>query len=386
MASKKAPGATCLNPKANSPEGDVHVELEFATMEEPRVTFLLVDSWAVNEIEKTEEYDQASEKKEDFEQDSNFSSPFYFKLLNPYFSVNQESSSEKEKIVSLEGVCGEYEEENFRAEGKMVDEEFCYEIELIPRSHSSSLDQESDAHREMEKNDSSNWMEMEPQSVKLSDDLDLNLELERQSDSSSSPSCADANSSSQQKCWDSDHENEDVDDGGDVLFQLQNWVYQMKMVPKSCRIRGLPTISEDSETPEMIEDLRPLEIDHKIGFKEVIDGIQRFYKSYTNEMRKRDILNYRASHAAICFLQLKETKPFTAGKTRADFGLPRFLAGKGRRDLEVVYNVRKSAIRELSFEHVEGSITLSLREVSHPASLRRTSVTYGANANANDKQ
>ncbi|KAG6430892.1 hypothetical protein SASPL_108965 [Salvia splendens] len=318
--------------------------------------------------EKTEEYDQASEKKEDFEQDSNFSSPFYFKLLNPYFSVNQESSSEKEKIVSLEGVCAEYEEENFRAEGKMVDEEFCYEIELIPGSHSSSLDQESDAHREMEKNDSSNLMgsfldeekesksslldddnhenkttfddeefiEMEPQSVKLSDDLDLNLELERQSDSSSSPSCADANSSSQQKCWDSDHENEDVDDGGDVLFQLQNWVYQMKMVPKSCRIRGLPTISEDSETPEMIEDLRPLEIDHKIGFKKVIDGIQRFYKSYTNEMRKRDILNYRASHAAICFLQLKETKPFTAGKTRADFGLPRFLAGKGRRDLEVV--------------------------------------------------
>ncbi|KAG6430474.1 hypothetical protein SASPL_108543 [Salvia splendens] len=108
------------------------------------------------------------------------------------------------------------------------------------------------------------------------------------------------------------------------------------MVPKSCRIRGLPTISEDSETPEMIEDLRPLEIDHKIGFKEVIDGIQRFYQSYTNEMRKRDILNYRASHAASCFLQLKETKPFTAGKTRADFGLPRFLAGKGRRDLEVV--------------------------------------------------
>ncbi|KAG6416977.1 hypothetical protein SASPL_124418 [Salvia splendens] len=35
-------------------------------------------------------------------------------------------------------------------------------------------------------------------------------------------------------------------------------------------------------------------------------------------------------------------------------------------------NVRKSAIRELSFKHVEGSITLSLREVSHPASLRRT--------------
>ncbi|KAG6391715.1 hypothetical protein SASPL_149473 [Salvia splendens] len=96
--------------------------------------------------EKTEEYDQASVKTEDFEQESNFSSPFYFKLLNPSFSFNQESSLEMEKIVSLEGVCGEKEEEDFRAEGKMVDEEFCYEIELIPDSHSSSLDRESDAH------------------------------------------------------------------------------------------------------------------------------------------------------------------------------------------------------------------------------------------------
>ncbi|KAG6385262.1 hypothetical protein SASPL_154093 [Salvia splendens] len=43
-------------------------------------------------------------------------------------------------------------------------------------------------------------------------------------------------------------------------------------------------------------------------------------------------------------------------------------------EVRAIENVRKSAIRELSFEHVEGLITLSLREVSHPASLRRTSV------------
>ncbi|KAL1556682.1 hypothetical protein AAHA92_12271 [Salvia divinorum] len=336
--------------------------------------------------EKTEGYDQESETTEDFEQESNFSSPFYFKLLNPSFSANQESSSEMEKIISLEGVCGEKEKEeeeeeeeetNFRAEGKMEDEEFSYEIELIPSSHSSSLDQESDAHQKMEKYDSLNWMssfleeadesksslldvnhenkatfddddddeflEMEPQSVKPSDDLDL----ERESDSSSLPSCVDANISSQQKCWDSD----DEDDGLDVLSQHQNLVQQMKMELKSCRIRGLPTISEDSETPKMIEDLKPLEIDHKIGYKDVMDGIQRFYKSYTEKMRKLDILNYQTSQA-ISFLQLKETEAFTAGKKRANSVLPRFLAGKVRRvyadpmhktiselhhDLEVVY-------------------------------------------------
>ena len=41
----------------------------------------------------------------------------------------------------------------------MVDEEFCYEIELIPNSHSSSLDQETTAHQKMEKNDSLNEMD-----------------------------------------------------------------------------------------------------------------------------------------------------------------------------------------------------------------------------------
>ncbi|KAG6400685.1 hypothetical protein SASPL_137527 [Salvia splendens] len=42
-------------------------------------------------------------------------------------------------------------------------------------------------------------------------------------------------------------------------------------------------------------------------------------------------------------------------------------------EVRAIENVRKSAIRGLSFENVEGSITLSLREVSNPASLRRTS-------------
>ncbi|KAG6424234.1 hypothetical protein SASPL_114649 [Salvia splendens] len=100
----------------------------------------------------------------------------------------------------------------------MVDEEFCYEIELIPDCHSSSLDQESDAHQE--KNDSSNWMgsfleeaddsksslvddnnhdkatfdddeftKMECHSVKMSDDSDLLWDVVGVTDSSSSPSC-----------------------------------------------------------------------------------------------------------------------------------------------------------------------------------------------------
>ncbi|KAG6388763.1 hypothetical protein SASPL_150197 [Salvia splendens] len=113
------------------------------------------------------------------------------------------------------------EDKDFRGEGKRGDEDLCYETELIPIHHSSSLDQELDAHHKMEKNNSLNWMgnfldevdgskssllddnhdkatfedeeftEMECHSVKMSDDSDL------QGDSS------------QQKCLDSDDDYED---------------------------------------------------------------------------------------------------------------------------------------------------------------------------------
>ncbi|KAG6393216.1 hypothetical protein SASPL_147452 [Salvia splendens] len=105
---------------------------------------------------------------------------------------------------------------------KLVDEELCYETELIiPIHHSSSLDQELDAHHKTEENSSLNWMcsfldevdeskssllndnhdkatcdndeftEMECHSVKISDESDL------QGDSS------------QQKYLDSDDDYED---------------------------------------------------------------------------------------------------------------------------------------------------------------------------------
>ncbi|XP_057810844.1 uncharacterized protein LOC131025208 [Salvia miltiorrhiza] len=334
-----------------------------------------------DQSEKIMGFEQSYEEKSvEFDQKSDFSSPFYFKLFNPNspFS-NEEKSSEMEKTVSLVGVYGEEEEEeevDFRVE---EDEEFAYEIELIPSSHSSTLsaDQESDGDRDCaaapEKVEKNDWMssfldevdheneasfdddefiEVEPQCVKLSDELDL--DLDRGSDDSCSPtSCADANTSQQEpkKCWDSDCDEDEDEDEQDVLSQHQNLVQQMKMELKSCRIGGLPTISEDSETPKVVEDLRPLEIDHKIGYKELMEGIQRFYKSYAEKMRKLDILNYQTAKA-ISFLQLKDCDVFTAGKKRGSSVLPRFLAGKVRRvyadpmhktlsqlrgDLEVVY-------------------------------------------------
>ncbi|KAH0753914.1 hypothetical protein KY290_024184 [Solanum tuberosum] len=158
---------------------------------------------------------------------------------------------------------------------------------------------------------------------------------------------------SSRKLWDTDS---DSDDDDDILLEHQNLVRQMKMEMKNSRITGLPTISEDYESPKVVEDLKPLKIDEKIGYKYCIEEIQKFYKSYAEKMRKLDILNYQTLNA-ISFLQLKDSEMFMSSKKTSisitkTFALPSFLANKQRKifadpaqksisemniDLEIVY-------------------------------------------------
>nr|ABO92970.1 protein of unknown function [Solanum tuberosum] len=183
------------------------------------------------------------------------------------------------------------------------------------------------------------------QNVDRVEETDVNYEemddFQDSPDHNSSPKLSDADSDS---------------DDDDILLEHQNLVRQMKMEMKNSRITGLPTISEDYESPKVVEDLKPLKIDEKIGYKYCIEEIQKFYKSYAEKMRKLDILNYQTLNA-ISFLQLKDSEEFMSSKktsisiTKA-FALPSFLANKQRkifadpaqksisemnRDLEIVY-------------------------------------------------
>ncbi|XP_055810080.1 uncharacterized protein LOC129880174 [Solanum dulcamara] len=186
------------------------------------------------------------------------------------------------------------------------------------------------------------------QNVERVEETDVNYEeMKLMDDFQESP---DHNSS--RKSWDTDSD----DDDDDILLEHQNLVRQMKMEMKNSRITGLPTISEDCESSKVFEDLKPLKINEKIGYKDCIEEIQKFYKSYAEKMKKLDILNYQTLNA-ISFLQLKDSEVFMSRKktsislTKA-FALPSFLANKQRkifadpaqksisemnRDLEIVY-------------------------------------------------
>ncbi|KAA8532978.1 hypothetical protein F0562_032905 [Nyssa sinensis] len=109
--------------------------------------------------------------------------------------------------------------------------------------------------------------------------------------------------SSERKLWASERDSED---GLEILWEHQDLIEQMKMELRNARSsRGLPTILEESETPKMMEDLKPLKIDEKFEHKDRMEEIQKVYKSYAEKMRKLDILNYQTMHA-ISFLQLKD--------------------------------------------------------------------------------
>lgn len=333
---------------------------------------------------------QKLEKNPQVDEESD-SSSFYFNLFNTSCSINedtQEHISEVENICQeraaddpFKGLCSEevYEEkeklnsadsEDFRVEGIdpvedeiMEEQDFSYEVELLPISHSSTLvaDQESDTagneilitthkiespDRAFPKgNDSENWMsnfldetdqrnpdleeehdidrtrfaspdiekvedlddeyiELEPLSVKLTligkestscGDAYKAEELQEQNIMQSEATTSQDTSQERKNCWDSD--SGDDEDETDVLWEHQHLVQQMKMELKNCRIRGLPTISEECETPKMVEDLKPLKIDQKIEYKDIMEEIQKFYKSYMEKMRKLDILNYQTLHA-----------------------------------------------------------------------------------------
>ncbi|KAK2994634.1 hypothetical protein RJ640_025688 [Escallonia rubra] len=91
----------------------------------------------------------------------------------------------------------------------------------------------------------------------------------------------------------------------ETLWEHQELIEQLKMELKKVRATGLPTILEESESPKMMEDLKPWKIDEKFQHENPMGELHKFYKSYRERMRKFDILNYQKMYA-IGFLQLKD--------------------------------------------------------------------------------
>ncbi|KAM7508011.1 hypothetical protein LguiA_018464 [Lonicera macranthoides] len=91
----------------------------------------------------------------------------------------------------------------------------------------------------------------------------------------------------------------------ETQWEHQELIEQLKMELKKVRATGLPTILEESESPKVMEDLKPWKIHEKFHHENPMDELQKLYRSYRERMRKLDILNYQKMYA-IGFLQLKD--------------------------------------------------------------------------------
>lgn len=85
----------------------------------------------------------------------------------------------------------------------------------------------------------------------------------------------------------------------DTLWEHQELIEQLKMELKKVRATGLPTILEDSESPRIMEDLKPWKIDDRLHSNSTSSSndLPKFYRSYRERMRKFDILNYQKMYA-----------------------------------------------------------------------------------------
>ncbi|XP_021299890.1 uncharacterized protein LOC110428385 [Herrania umbratica] len=97
---------------------------------------------------------------------------------------------------------------------------------------------------------------------------------------------------------DLNYEDQDDSEHDDLIERLKTEL-------KIARTGGLPTILEEFESPRMVPELGPLQIDEKYDHKHHIAEIQKVYRSYSDRMRKLDILNSQTMHA-ISLLQLKD--------------------------------------------------------------------------------
>jgi len=76
----------------------------------------------------------------------------------------------------------------------------------------------------------------------------------------------------------------------DAQWEHQELMEQLKMELNKVRATGLPTTFE---TQRMMKELKPWEIDENFKHGGTRNELTKFYKSYTERMRKFDILNYQ---------------------------------------------------------------------------------------------
>ncbi|XP_074274587.1 uncharacterized protein LOC141598737 isoform X2 [Silene latifolia] len=232
-------------------------------------------------------------------------------------SVSQDELSEKEEGISLDEIIDRVEVSDHVHSSNANSDDFwsaIYEHDCVFGNHDEIM-VDSEEYPLKSLDDSS----IDRNSSSL-DDVSVESEHDQEVDSSFielDPHTVDEFSDSDEsdgECSTLDEmrrvdSSESCDEGevqveNDVLLEQKELIRQMKREMRQLKVSGLPTILEESESPRVEDDLRPLRIDERIRHKDRMDEIQIFYKRYLDKMRKLDISSQQTMYA-IGLLQLK---------------------------------------------------------------------------------
>lgn len=252
----------------------------------------------VKELED-EEGNNSEEKVAEF--DSEDPSIGLIEELNLEEESEMSNSIEENRSVSGEEINGFEEEEDDNS----------YDLQLLPRNEFPE-----NCGEFQPENDSDGLPDeiLAPEAIVTEDTSEDTEFIELEPDFKNPESdCAEKSEkpSLERGFWESinsvSNENEDEDeDEFDILLEHQQLIKQMKMEMKNSKKKSLPTIAEEAEeeeyeeceTPKIAGDWKPLKIEEKkFEFKDFMEEIHKFYKSYAEKMRKLDILNYQSLNA-----------------------------------------------------------------------------------------
>ncbi|KAK1419930.1 hypothetical protein QVD17_29374 [Tagetes erecta] len=221
------------------------------------------------------------------------------------FNSSNESESESEFLDHRHPGSDDSDDESVSLSPQELDSV----IEQEPESFSQFVQEKNDndfiKHEKLENNDEHDEDDenepdsCSPNTTERETELIKRDEFEEENDANS---------------WEFDSDDSDDDDDDDILLEHEHLIGQMKMELKSSRTGGLPTILEEVETPpRMKEDYKPLQIKEKMEHRDQMAEIHKFYKSYTEKMRKLDVLNYQTLQA-INFLRMKHPEQLNTGE------------------------------------------------------------------------
>ncbi|XP_038905369.1 uncharacterized protein LOC120091420 [Benincasa hispida] len=91
--------------------------------------------------------------------------------------------------------------------------------------------------------------------------------------------------------------DEEDSEGLETEWEHQELIEQLKMELKKVRATGLATIFEESESPKIMDELKPWKIDERFQHGDLMEELHKFYRTYRERMRKLDILNYQKMYA-----------------------------------------------------------------------------------------